>query len=87
MFNYKTDDDHYIVEIYFPLSKVKAERLPVFNYLQDRLQNCCKLRNNYDNRRSGSGTATVQTCFRVQEKKICCLIFQEKIIWFFIMMS
>ena len=28
------DDDYYIVEIYFSLLKVKAERLPVFNDLK-----------------------------------------------------
>ena len=30
-----TDNDYYIVEICFPLIKVKAERLLVLNYLKD----------------------------------------------------
>ena len=30
----RTDTDYHVVEIYFPLLKVKAERLPVFNYLR-----------------------------------------------------
>ena len=34
-----TDDDYYIVGIYFPLLKVKAERLPVFNYPKDAIAN------------------------------------------------
>ena len=33
-----TDDDYYIVEIYFPVIKVKAERSPVFNYLKDTVK-------------------------------------------------
>ena len=30
-----TDDDYYIVEIYFPSSKFKVEQLPVFNYIKN----------------------------------------------------
>ena len=30
-----TDDGYYIVDINFSLLKNKAERLPVFNYVQD----------------------------------------------------